>query len=147
MARQGIARVWLMITFSCHVVSGFEGSCLKWTYQSLAYRPLDRLLPETSWISSRSQVECLADCMSSQTCQHAEYDHKFGRCYLYSDVISSRVVKSGESPEHIVARRVLSPEVNMIYSVLVSVSCPKALFRLEIDNPFRITLVVAYWLG
>ena len=29
------------------------------------------------------------------------------------------------------------------YSVLVSVSCPKALFHLESDNLFRITVVVA----
>ena len=34
-----------------------------------------------------------------------------------------------------------------IYSVLVSVSCPKALFHLESDNLFRITVVVADWLG
>ena len=33
------------------------------------------------------------------------------------------------------------------YSVLVSVSCPKALFHLESDNLFRITVVVADWLG
>ena len=33
------------------------------------------------------------------------------------------------------------------YSVLVSVSCPKALYRLGSDNIFRITLVVADWLG
>ena len=34
-----------------------------------------------------------------------------------------------------------------IYSVLVSVSCPKALFLLESDNIFRITVVVADWLS
>ena len=34
-----------------------------------------------------------------------------------------------------------------IYSVLVSVSCPKALYHLESDNIFRITVVVADWLG
>ena len=34
-----------------------------------------------------------------------------------------------------------------IYSVLVSVSCPKALFQLESDNLFRITVVVSDWLG
>ena len=34
-----------------------------------------------------------------------------------------------------------------IYSVLVSVSCPKALFHLESDNLFCITVVVADWLG
>ena len=34
-----------------------------------------------------------------------------------------------------------------VYSVLVSVSCPKALFHLESDNLFRITVVVADWLG
>ena len=34
-----------------------------------------------------------------------------------------------------------------IYSVLVSVSCPKALYHLESDNLFRITVVVADWLG
>ena len=33
------------------------------------------------------------------------------------------------------------------YSVLVSVSCPKALYHLESDNLFRITVVVADWLG
>ena len=33
-----------------------------------------------------------------------------------------------------------------LYSVLVSVSCPKALFHLESDNLFRITVVVADWL-
>ena len=35
----------------------------------------------------------------------------------------------------------------MIYSVLVSISCPKALYYLESDNIFRITVVVADWLG
>ena len=35
----------------------------------------------------------------------------------------------------------------MFYSVLVSVSCPKALYHLESDNLFRITVVVADWLG
>ena len=35
----------------------------------------------------------------------------------------------------------------VIYYVLVSVSCPKALFHLESDNLFRITVVVADWLG
>ena len=34
-----------------------------------------------------------------------------------------------------------------IYSVLVSVSCPKASYHLESDNLFCITLVVADWLG
>ena len=34
-----------------------------------------------------------------------------------------------------------------IYSVLLSVSCPKALYHLESDNLFRITVVVADWLG
>ena len=34
-----------------------------------------------------------------------------------------------------------------LYSVLVSVSCPKALYHLESDNLFRITVVVADWLG
>ena len=38
-------------------------------------------------------------------------------------------------------------EVTYVYSVLVSVSCPKALFHLESDNLFRITVVVADWLG
>ena len=33
------------------------------------------------------------------------------------------------------------------YSVLVSVSCPKTLYHLESDNIFRITVVVADWLG
>ena len=33
------------------------------------------------------------------------------------------------------------------YSVLVSASCPKALYHLESDNLFCITLVVADWLG
>ena len=36
---------------------------------------------------------------------------------------------------------------NELYSVLVSVSCPKALYHLESDNLFRITVVVADWLG
>ena len=35
----------------------------------------------------------------------------------------------------------------ILYSVLVSVSCPKALYHLESDNLFRITVVVADWLG
>ena len=35
----------------------------------------------------------------------------------------------------------------IVYSVLVSVSCPKALYHLESDTLFRITLVVADWLG
>ena len=34
-----------------------------------------------------------------------------------------------------------------IYSVLVSISCPKALYHLESDNIFRITVAVADWLG
>ena len=34
-----------------------------------------------------------------------------------------------------------------IYSVLVSVSCPKALLHFENDNLFPITVVVADWLG
>ena len=34
-----------------------------------------------------------------------------------------------------------------VYSVLVFVSCPKVLYHLEIDNIFRITLVVADWLA
>ena len=33
------------------------------------------------------------------------------------------------------------------YSVLVYVSCPKALYHLESDNLFRITVVVADWLS
>ena len=33
------------------------------------------------------------------------------------------------------------------YSVLVSISCPKALFHLESDNLFPITAVVANWIG
>ena len=33
------------------------------------------------------------------------------------------------------------------YSVFVSLSCPKALYQLENDNPFHITLVVADWLA
>ena len=37
--------------------------------------------------------------------------------------------------------------VLLFYSVLVSVSCPKALYHLESDNLFRITVVVANWLG
>ena len=37
--------------------------------------------------------------------------------------------------------------VTTFYSALVSVSCPKALFHLESDNLFRITVVVADWLG
>ena len=37
--------------------------------------------------------------------------------------------------------------VHVFYSVLVSVSCPKALYHLESDNLFRITVVVADWLG
>ena len=39
-----------------------------------------------------------------------------------------------------------SPNI-FIYSVLLSVSCPKALYHLESDNLFRITVVVADWLG
>ena len=35
----------------------------------------------------------------------------------------------------------------LFYSVLVSVLCPKALYHLESDNLFRITVVVADWLG
>ena len=38
------------------------------------------------------------------------------------------------------------PHEFIFYSVLVSVSCPKALFHLESDNLFRITVVVADWL-
>ena len=34
-----------------------------------------------------------------------------------------------------------------IYSVLVSVSCHKALYHLESDNIFSITVVVSDWLG
>ena len=34
----------------------------------------------------------------------------------------------------------------VFYSVLVSVPCPKALYHLESDNIFRITVVVADWL-
>ena len=34
-----------------------------------------------------------------------------------------------------------------LYSVLVSISCPKALYHQESDNLFRITVVVADWLG
>ena len=41
----------------------------------------------------------------------------------------------------------LKERVFIIYSVLVSVSCPKALYHLESDNLFRITVVVADWLG
>ena len=36
--------------------------------------------------------------------------------------------------------------IKILYSVLVSVSCPKALYQLESDNLFRITVVVADWL-
>ena len=39
------------------------------------------------------------------------------------------------------------PNESLIYSVLVSVSCPKTLFHLESDNLFCITVVVADWLG
>ena len=35
----------------------------------------------------------------------------------------------------------------VFYSVLVFVSCPKTLYHLESDNLFRITVVVADWLG
>ena len=35
----------------------------------------------------------------------------------------------------------------VFYSVLVSVSCPKALYHVESDNLFRITVVFADWLG
>ena len=38
-------------------------------------------------------------------------------------------------------------KTSSFYSVLVSVSCPKALYHLESDNLFRITVVVADWLG
>ena len=38
-------------------------------------------------------------------------------------------------------------DVAIIHSVLVSVSCPKALYHLESENLFRITVVVADWLG
>ena len=41
----------------------------------------------------------------------------------------------------------ISTSVLVIYSALVSVSCPKALFHLESDNLFRITVVVNDWLG
>ena len=37
--------------------------------------------------------------------------------------------------------------IHYFYSVLVSVSCPKALYHLESDNIFHITVVVADWLG
>ena len=37
--------------------------------------------------------------------------------------------------------------VGVFYLVLVSVSCPKALYHSESDNLFRITVVVADWLG
>ena len=37
--------------------------------------------------------------------------------------------------------------IKEFYSVLVSISCPKALFDLEGDNLFCITVVVADWLG
>ena len=36
---------------------------------------------------------------------------------------------------------------NCFYFVLVSISCPKALYHLESDNLFCITLVVFDWLG
>ena len=36
---------------------------------------------------------------------------------------------------------------HVIYSVLMSVSCPKALYHLESGNISRITVVVADWLG
>ena len=44
----------------------------------------------------------------------------------------------------------LSPQKTdsgVFINVLVSVSCPKALFHLESDILFRITVVVADWLG
>ena len=36
--------------------------------------------------------------------------------------------------------------LEMLYSVLVSVSWPKGLFHLENDNLFHITLVIVDWL-
>ena len=36
---------------------------------------------------------------------------------------------------------------SQFYSVFVSVSCPKALYHLENDNLFCITVVVADWPG
>ena len=36
---------------------------------------------------------------------------------------------------------------NSTYSVLVSLSCPKALYHLQNDNLFCITVVVDVWLG
>ena len=42
---------------------------------------------------------------------------------------------------------IIAPWGNVFYSVLVSVSWPKALYHLEGDNLFRITVVVADWLG
>ena len=44
-------------------------------------------------------------------------------------------------------RQVKLVQGQVIYSVLVSVSCPKALFHLESDNLFRITVVIDDWLG
>ena len=41
----------------------------------------------------------------------------------------------------------IPPNGKTIYSVLASVSCPKSWYHLESDNLFRITVVVADWLG
>ena len=34
----------------------------------------------------------------------------------------------------------------LVFTVLVALSCPKALYHLRSDNIFRITIVVADWL-
>ena len=44
-------------------------------------------------------------------------------------------------------KSVLSNFQYIFYSVHVSLSCPKALYHLESDNLFGITLVLADWLG
>ena len=49
--------------------------------------------------------------------------------------------------KHHIGYFLVIPRKKKINFVLVSVSCPKALYHFESDNIFSITVVVADWLG
>ena len=44
-------------------------------------------------------------------------------------------------------QRVMSGRRNQVFRTSKYISCPKALYHLDCDNIFRITVVVADWLG
>ena len=82
-------------------------------------------------------------------------------CYLWNDSQNflfghvhqwiSTTVPAGGKVVYTQLRKIIKTLCKLMrydyYSALVSISCPKALYHLESENIFRITVVVADWLG